>query len=264
MTTWNSSSTTQYASLPSGGVAAPTSSTAGLAAVSGTSKLEAQVWTDYNASGAASSQSSTSATNAYYRTLTANTICWAGTTGCSGSSAQYGWDIPLTSGYANINDPGFPTTSTSNAAQQVYEQIIYNPTMQLGAFIVNTTIPPTTNLAQCSSTLSGGWTMAINPATGGAFTNSVFADASGNFLNIGTQNQSVTGIALNGTGTVSVVTQGSSTYIVTQTSGSPPGAGGSTAGGTGGTSGGGAGGAIQKVNFPAGNKGKRLSWIQKR
>ena len=257
MTTWNSSSTTQYASLPSGGIAAPTSSTAGLAAISGLSNLEAQTWIDYNAAGAASSQSSTSATNAYYRTLTANTICWAGTTGCTGSSAQYGWDIALASGYANINDPGFPTTSTSTAAQQVYEQSIYNPTMQLGAFLVNTTIPPTTNLAQCSSTLSGGWTMAINPATGGAFTNSVFADASGNFLNIA--NHAVTGIGLNGTGTVSVVAQGSSTYIVTQTSGSPSGAGGGTTGG--GTS---AGGAIQKANFPAGNKGKRLSWIQKR
>jgi type IV pilus assembly protein PilY1 len=150
--------------------------------------------------------------------------------------------MALTSGYANINDPSFPTSATSNAAQHVYEQVIFSPTLQQGAFIVNTTIPPTTNLAQCASTLPGGWTMAINPATGGAFTNSVFADANHNFLNIGTD--AVSGIALSGTGSPSVVMAGTNTYIVTQTTNGS--------------------GTIQQANLPGANSGKRVTWIEKR
>ena len=150
--------------------------------------------------------------------------------------------MALTSGYANINDPSFPTTSTSINAQMIYEQVIFNPTLQQGAFIVNTTIPPTSSLATCTSTLTGGWTMAINPATGGAFTTSVFANANHSFLNIGSQ--SVSGIALSGTGSPSLVTAGTNTYVVTQT--------------TTGT------GAIQQTNLPGTNAGKRVTWIQKR
>jgi type IV pilus assembly protein PilY1 len=242
MATWNGLSTQQRASLPSGGVAAPTSSTSGAAAISGLSQLQAQTFQTYDASGTLSSQTSTSATNGFYRTVSSNTICWAGTTGCTGAGAQYGWSLALTSGYANINDPSFPTSATSTAAQRVYEQVIFNPTMQSGSFIVNTTIPPTTNLAQCLSTLPGGWTMAINPATGGAFTNSVFANSSHNFLNIG--NDPVSGIALSGTGSPSIVTAGTNTYIVTQTTNGS--------------------GAIQQANLPGANSGKRVTWIQKR
>jgi type IV pilus assembly protein PilY1 len=242
MASWNTSSALQFASLPSGTVAAPTSSTAGTAAIAGLSQLQGQTFQTYDATGAASSQTSTSATNGYYRTVSNSTVCWAGTTGCTGAAAQYGWSLALAWGYANINDPSFPTTGTSTAAQGVYEQVIFNPTLQLGAFIVNTTIPPTTNLAQCSSTLPGGWTMAINPATGGAFTNSVFADANHNFLNIGSA--AVSGIALSGTGSPSVVTAGTNTFIVTQT-----------------TSG---SGTIQQANLPGANSGKRVTWIEKR
>ena len=84
--------------------------------------------------------------------------------------------------------------------------------------------------------------MAIDPASGGAFTNSVFANSNHNFLNIG--NQSVSGIALSGTGSPSVVTAGTNTYIVTQTTGGS--------------------GTIQQANFPGSNKGKRVTWIEKR
>jgi type IV pilus assembly protein PilY1 len=240
MSTWNAQSTLQFASLT--GSSAPTSSTPGSAAISGTGKLQVQTFSVFNESSAASSQTSTSATNGYYRTVSNSSICWATTTGCSGSAAQYGWYMALTSGYANINDPSFPTTATSNAAQMVYEQITFSPTLQLGAFIVNTTIPPTTNLAQCSSTLASGWTMAINPATGGAFTNSVFANSAHNFLNIGTD--SVSGIALAGTGSPSIVTAGVNTYVVTQTTNGS--------------------GTIQQTNLPGSSSGKRLTWIQRR
>jgi type IV pilus assembly protein PilY1 len=120
----------------------------------------------------------------------------------------------------------------------VYEQEIYNPLLSDGAFIVNTTIPPTNSLASCTATTAGGWTMAINPATGGAFTTA--------FFNSTTTNTSLVtnGLALSGTGTPSLVTSGSKTFLVTQ-----------TVAGT---------GAVTQVNPPAGTSGKRLSWIERR
>jgi type IV pilus assembly protein PilY1 len=84
--------------------------------------------------------------------------------------------------------------------------------------------------------------MAINPATGGAFTNSFFGSANHQFLSI--SGNSVSGIALSGTGSPSVVLAGTNTYLVTQT----------TTGS----------GAITQINPPAGSKGSRLTWIEKR
>jgi type IV pilus assembly protein PilY1 len=84
--------------------------------------------------------------------------------------------------------------------------------------------------------------MAINPATGGAFTNSFFGNANHQFLNIGSA--SVSGIALSGTGTPSVVIAGTNTYVVTQTTTGV--------------------GAISQINPPAGSQGSRLTWIEKR
>ena len=242
MSAWNALSTVQYDSLPSGSTAAPIAGS-GLAAVSGLGQLEQQqISGTYDNNSVASTQTSTSATGAYYRTVTSNVICWADLSGCSGVAGQYGWYLALVSGYANQYDPNFPTISTSTNAQTVYEQIIFNPTLQDGTFIVNTTIPPTTTLATCSATSAGGWTMAINPATGGAFTNSFFGNANHNFLNI--NNQAVSGIALNGTGSPSVVAAGTNTYVVTQ-----------TIGGT---------GTLAQINPPGGTQGSRLTWIEKR
>ena len=137
-------------------------------------------------------------------------------TGCSGAGGAI-WVVPAARiGIRESKRSQFPSPrSTSTNPQLVYEQVIFSPTLQDGSFIVNTTIPPTTTLATCSATAAGGWTMAINPATGGAFTNSFFADANHNFLNI--DNQAVSGIALSGTGSPSVVTSGNNTFIVTQT-----------------------------------------------
>ncbi|MGO9925920.1 MAG: pilus assembly protein [Mycobacterium sp.] len=243
MSAWNAVSNVQYDSLSATTTPAAPTGGSGLAAVSGLGQLEQQqISGTFDNNSVASVQTSTSATAAYYRTVTSNPICWADQTGCSGMAGQYGWYLPLGSGYANPNDPNFLTASTSTNMQLVYEQVIFSPTLQDGSFIVNTTIPPTTTLATCSATAAGGWTMAINPATGGAFTNSFFADANHNFLNI--DNQAVSGIALSGTGSPSIVTSGSGTYIVTQT----------TTGA----------GAIAQVNPPGGTQGSRLTWIEKR
>ena len=54
----------------------------------------------------------------------------------------------------------------------------------------------------------------------------------------------MSGIALNGTGSVSVVTAGTNTYLVTQTVGGQ--------------------GALAQINPPGGTMGSRLTWIERR
>ena len=106
---------------------------------------------------------------------------------------------------------------------------------------VNTTIPPSTSLANCSSTAAGGWTLAIDPSTGGAFKTSFFG-SNHTFVDIG--GQVVSGEALSGTGTPSMVTYNGQSYLVTQ-----------NVSGT---------GTVVEANPPAGTKGSRLTWIEKR
>jgi type IV pilus assembly protein PilY1 len=181
----------------------------------------------------------------YYRTVTSNPICWAdfGTACTSGSATQYGWYLNLNTGNANAFDPNdLYASSAPYANPYVYEQVIFSPTLADGALLVNTTIPPTTSLRACQSTAAGGWTMAVNPATGGAFPNSFFGDANHNFLAI--NNQVVSGIALGGTGSVSVVANGTQAYMLTQT--------------TSGT------GAIVAINPQGSLIGNRLTWTEKR
>ncbi|NNM62566.1 MAG: pilus assembly protein PilY, partial [Steroidobacteraceae bacterium] len=234
MAAWNALSPVQYASLPStSGIAAP------ITTISGTSSLEQQTITaTYDPTLVASGSSSTPSSAYYYRTLSSNTVCWADTSGCS----QYGWYLNLSSGHANPTDPNGLTSSTNTQYPSVDEQVIFNPVLEAGAFIVNTTIPPTSSLATCAATPAAGWTMAVNPATGGAFANSFFGDANHNFLNV--DNQAISGIALSGTGSPSFVTKGTMTYMVTQ-----------TVSGT---------GAITAINPQGGTKGTRLTWIEKR
>jgi type IV pilus assembly protein PilY1 len=146
------------------------------------------------------------------------------------------------------NDPAVPDSIDSNFATNplVYEQVIFSPVVEAGAFLVNTTIPPSTAPTMCFASQASGWTMALNPATGGAFTNAFFGDAHGNFLTtgIGTSTVAVSGVALGGTGSPSLVQSGTQSYVITQTVS-------------------GVGALIR--NFPQGNtQGKRLTWIQKR
>ena len=242
MSAWNSTtSPVKYDALSSSTTPVAPS------ALSGLGQLEQQTITGtYDPTSAASSASSTAANNAYYRTVSSNAICWADQSGCSGAAGQYGWYLTLGSGFANQYDPNFPTSSITTSSQQVYEQVIFSPTLAYGGFLVNTTIPPTQSLADCLATSAGGWTMAINPATGGAFTNSFFGSANHNFLNI--NNQSVSGIALSGTGTPSVVTTGQgtggSTFLISQNVKGK--------------------GVIVSINPPGATMGSRLTWIEKR
>ena len=128
-----------------------------------------------------------------YRSISAgNSVCWQGGAGCS----QYGWYFDL------------PGTN---------EQIIYNPVIVGGAVTVNTTIPPSNTAGQCNQGTQTGWTMAFNIASGGGFPQNFFPDASGS-LAASSTGATIAGIQVNGVGSVSTVTVGNTTSIVTQTS----------------------------------------------
>jgi len=233
---WNSKSPTQYASLPSGAIAAPTSP------LSGTNNLQQQsILGTYAAT--------VSGTGSDYRTLSNYTICWADTAGCS--TPQYGWYIQLVSGNAYAPDPANPQNGNPSYAEDpvVYEQVVFNPVLQLGAFIVNTTIPPANSATMCYSAAASGWTMAINPANGGSFVQSFFV-APTTYTYLNNQGTAVSGLALGGTGSVSVLQQGNQWWLMTQTVGGTPGGGG-----TGGTL-----VPTHQQNY----KGTRVTWTQRR
>jgi type IV pilus assembly protein PilY1 len=213
---WNSKGSTQYASLPAPQTINPSGPSANL-------------------------QTQTITTSGVDRSVTANPVCWSGSTTCISGNNQFGWIVSL---------------PASN------EQVIFNPILELGIFIVNTTIPPTNSPTTCASTTPTGFTMAISPTTGGSFPASVFADSTGSFNNL-----NISGVEWNGTGSGEVVTSGgtgtvgSKVYYVTQTS----------TVGTGSTGGvGTAGGTTtqplppQQMNVSGGTQGARLTWIQRR
>ncbi len=239
---WNAKSTAQYASLPNGGFSAPALPSAPAAAIAGTTQLQAQSITQTSTATAAN-------TGSDYRTVSNTAVCWADTAGCA--TPRFGWYLPLVSGNAYPPDPAVPQNGNPTYANNpvIYEQVIFSPVLEAGAIILNTTIPPANSSVMCFSSLASGFTMALNPATGGAFTNSFFTDKNHKFLNVNNTNTNntnvpVSGIALGGTGSASIVVSGTQNYLITQTVSGV--------------------GAIVAVNPPGGTKGSRLTWIEKR
>jgi len=233
MAAWNLQSSTKFAT-PATAVSQPAAPTA---LISGTTSLVAQT---INAPTVATAAN----TGSNYRTISANPVCYADVSGCS----SYGWYMNLVSGYPNATDPAVPqSTPAVPTATTVYEQVVFNPVLALGALIVNTTIPPQNSATSCYSSGASGWTMAINPATGGSFASSFFEDATANHntLNVTTGGVStpVSGLALGGTGSFSTVQYLTQYYGITQTTTSP---------------------FIGAINPPGNLKGKRVTWIQKR
>jgi type IV pilus assembly protein PilY1 len=163
-----------------------------------------------------------------------NPVCWMGSSTCSGGAAannQFGWELAL------------PGTA---------EQVIFNPIVYQGVFVVNTTIPATNSLTSCSTNSNTGNTFAINASTGAAVTN--FFQ---NFTN------DTNGVQTDGSGSPFFVNASGSSFMLTQTSG---------------VTGAGVGGPGQACPAPlvltngvcSGQvnglppTGKRLTWIQKR
>ena len=190
------------------------------------------------------------ASSSGFRSISSNPVCWVGLNNCA-SNTKYGW-------YLNL--PGNQ------------EQIIFNPVLEVGAFIVNTFLPPSNSITSCVNVAAQGWTLALNPATGGNFSQSFFAGPSGNFG--GLNGSVINGVQINGVGSPSIattvvpstVTNGSAgtleTTLITQTSAgssrtAPPGSPtpGCVSTGAGGTCG---------VNPPPTATAQRLTWTERR
>jgi type IV pilus assembly protein PilY1 len=233
MASWNLLSSTKFA-VPFTARSLPTGRNP---LVSGTTSLVQQV---INAPTAAT----TANTGSDYRTVTANAVCFGDASGCSSN----GWYMNLVSGFPNAADPAVPqATAAVPSATMLYEQVVFNPVLVLGALVVNTTIPPQASATSCYSAAASGWTMAIDPATGGSFASSFFEDGTANHnvlsVNGSSGNVAVSGLALGGTGSFSTVQYQTQYYGITQTTTSP---------------------FIGAINPPGNLKGKRVTWIQKR
>lgn len=237
LSTWNSKSTSTFASLPS--VANPTT----------LANLLQQTIT-------ASYDPTLSTTGSAYRTVSSNPICYADTPGCQ----YFGWYLNLPIGPADPTNPNSPT---------VAEQVLYGPALISGVFVVNTTVPPSSVPTTCSTISAAAWTMALDPMSGGALTSAFFEYYTGKFINVTPTNgveQGVSGVANLGTGTPTTVVFNNNNYLV----GSPV-----TSGGTGGANPGAPANGTNSVclppytNCPVGVHYKnitaqRLQWIQRR
>ena len=166
-----------------------------------------------------------------YRSVSQNPVCWKAAPGNQGTV------------------PALPASCTSATMLGWYlmlpgagEQVIFDPALSVdGEFVVNTYIPASTSPLSCTSGTSTGFSMGLQPDSGGGSPTPYF------YVNT---NLSADGVQLNGTGVPSFVTSGqkgdnNSEYFVTQTGGGVP-------------------AAPTKVNRHAVVTGQRLNWIQRR
>ncbi|MDE1947679.1 MAG: pilus assembly protein PilY [Burkholderiales bacterium] len=156
-----------------------------------------------------------------YRTVSTNPVCWSGSSACASGNNQFGWKLALPGGQ---------------------EQVLYNPVISYGMFLVNTTIPAASQLLTCGNQPASGYTMAVTMGAGGAAPSSFFADGNNNYANV--NGQIVSGIGLGATGSPSIVTAEGAPYLVQQT--------------TKGT------GSVTQINPAANATGSRVNWIRLR
>ena len=161
-----------------------------------------------------------------YGSTSSNAVCWVDGSSCSNNN-QYGWKFYFN--YSNSQN----------------EQLIYNPQYLNGAITFSTTIPAINNITSCTNSVDTGWSYALNPATGGNFSISYFANSNGDFT--GVNNLVVNAVQLGATGSFQVVTYKGSTSLVFQTS-----------------SGYATGNAIKVNTQGVSTSGSRLTWIELR
>jgi len=155
------------------------------------------------------------------RTVSHNTICWQGSSTCSGGT-KLGWYIAL---------PG------------TQEQIVFDPVISPdGELVVNTLIPVTDSPLVCTTATSSGYSMGLQPDSGGGSPVPYFTVATNG-------NVQVDGVQLSGTGTPAFLSSGqqadsNSEYMITQTGTgvAPP----------------------TKINRHVIVSGQRLNWTQRR
>ena len=104
--------------------------------------------------------------------------------------------------------------------------MIFNPTLQLGVFLVNSTIPPANSPFQCAGDHHHGLDLRHIADQRRHLPDSTFGDTVNSFI---TYNNQVVGAEnTNGTGSTSVVLAGGHSFLVMQTS--SPGSSGGTGG----------------------------------
>jgi type IV pilus assembly protein PilY1 len=118
-----------------------------------------------------------------YRQVSNSSVAWKDLP----SGTKYGWYLDM------------PTSQ---------EQVIYNPTIIQGAFVVNTSIPANNTPLNCSNSLDSGWTMAIDPLTGGALKTAFFT----------INGKNVSGINNGSVGTAFVITYNGKSYLMAKKS----------------------------------------------
>jgi type IV pilus assembly protein PilY1 len=221
LTNWNTLSKVQYAAL------APAAAT-GLSGTNQTilqANLEAQTVT-------------INATTGNRDILSNQTICWFGSTSCSGTNSEYGWYINLPGGA---------------------EQVIYNPELVQQAITVNSIVPATNDPTSCALPLDTGFTYVLSAMTGAAF-NQVFLPASeAANPNVNTNPAYLDSAAIamqtDATGSSFITGNASGTmFLIYETNQVQGGAGGNSAIGSG----------TLGLNLPPNTSGRRISWIERR
>lgn len=141
-------------------------------------------------------------------------ICWKSGTVCGSNNNKFGW-------YADLPGSG--------------EQIVFNPQLLGGAFLVNSVVPASNSILSCTTSTDTGYTYAVSVMSGGAFKN-FFPQ----------YNDSIAaGVKTDATGTsFPVMTADGGNWLVYQTVKDVH--------------------ETKKVNLPANTKADRLTWIQLR
>jgi type IV pilus assembly protein PilY1 len=219
LTSWNSMARIPYAAL----TAAAATGLSGANQTIQQANLEAQTVTI------------NSSTN--NRDIMANaTVCWQGTTTCTGANSEYGW-------YFNLPGSG--------------EQVIYNPELVQQALTVNTIVPATNDPTSCAIPNDTGFTYVLSAMTGAAF-NQVFLPpseiAAGLNTNPAYADANAIAMQTNATGSSFITGNSSGTmYLIYETNQ---------------VQSGGSGSAIQSgtlgLNLPPNTTGRRINWIERR
>lgn len=149
------------------------------------------------------------------RSISSENLCWKSSATCTSNNNKRGWRILL---------PG------------QNEQIFYNPVIQDGFLIINTTVPAYSAPLSCDISAASGFTMAIPPETG--------TPKKSYFLQLDSSLPIIAGLGTSGVGSIMTVRSGSRAWGITQTHGSKP--------------------KIMEIDPSANSTYKRLNWIQRK
>jgi Tfp pilus tip-associated adhesin PilY1 len=169
------------------------------------------------------------------RVVSQNPVCWvdvsAAIKGCD-TNDNYGWRMNL----------------VAPAKDRQGEKVVYSPVLRAGVFLVNTTIPSSSSGLSCQAASLTGWTMALDPASGGRLPFEVFDPFNnGKFegVSFGGEKVTTSGISFGAVGSSAFVTYENHTYgLVNTGSGKSPG--------------------IARLNLPGGTLAEQLTWQELR